>query len=130
MIISDKPDQSTSNGRCSDALVSRHGFLKRLTAGGVMLAAPTFVASSTLGLGKAVAASERITVGAIGLGFHCRLNLNALARMDDVHCVAVCDCFAHRRAEGKELVDRLQGNKDCATYEDFRELTPVRTSTR
>ena len=87
-----------------------------------MLAAPTFVASSTLGLSGAVAASERITVGAIGLGFHSRLNLSALAHMDDVQCVAVCDCFAHRRAEGKELVDRLQGNKDCATYEDFREL--------
>ncbi len=38
MIVSDKPDQSTSNRRRSDALVSRRGFLKRLTAGGVMLA--------------------------------------------------------------------------------------------
>jgi len=61
-------------------------------------------------------------VGAIGLGFHSRLNLSALAHMDDVQIVAVCDCFADRRAQGKELVDRLQGNKGCATYEDFREL--------
>ena len=83
MIESDKSNQSRSNGRRSDASVSRRGFLKRLTAGGVMLAAPTFVSSSALGLGKAVAASERITVGAIGLGFHSRLNLPALARMPD-----------------------------------------------
>lgn len=122
MIESDKSNQSRSNGRRSDASVSRRGFLKRLTAGGVMLAAPTFVSSSALGLGKAVAASERITVGAIGLGFHSRLNLPALARMPDVQCLAVCDCFAHRRAEGKARVDSLQGNNDCATYEDFREL--------
>jgi formylglycine-generating enzyme required for sulfatase activity len=34
MIESDKPYKSTSNGCASDALVSRRGFLKRLTVGG------------------------------------------------------------------------------------------------
>ena len=97
--------------------VSRRDFLKRLTAaGGAGLAAPAFVASSTLGLGDAVAASDRITLGSIGLGHRGRYDLEHFVRKDDVQCVAVCDCFADRRARGKKLVDGIQGNTDCVAH--------------
>jgi hypothetical protein len=91
MIVSDKPDQSTSGGRGSDASISRRGFLKRLTAGGVGLAALTFVVSSALGLGKAVAASERIEVGIIGFGLQGNYLARRLKDNSNFQLVAVCD---------------------------------------
>ncbi|MHC4487589.1 MAG: twin-arginine translocation signal domain-containing protein, partial [Planctomycetota bacterium] len=53
MIISSKTSRSTSNVRRSEALVSRRGFLKRLTAGGVMLAARTVSLWGIVGLAMA-----------------------------------------------------------------------------
>jgi predicted dehydrogenase len=40
----------------------------------------------------------------------------------DARVVAICDLKAPRRKEIKNLVDNHYQNKDCATYEDFREL--------
>ena len=114
MIVSEKPDQSTSDQRGSDASVSRRGFLKRLTAGGVVLAAPAFVPSSALGLGKAVAASERIGVGMIGFGLQGNYLANNLRGDPNFQLVAVCDVI-EKRVEGQ----RSQG---LATYTDFRDL--------
>ena len=114
MIVSDKPNQSTSNGRRSDESLSLRGFLKYLTAGGVMLAVPTFVPSSALGLGKAVAASERIGVGIIGFGLQGNYLANNLRGNPNFQVVAVCDVI-EKRVEGR----RSQG---IATYTDFRDL--------
>ena len=114
MIVSQKPDQSTSDGRGSDASVSRRGFLKVMTAGGVMLAAPAFVPSSALGLGKAVAASERIGVGIIGFGLQGNYLANNLRGDPNFQLVAVCDVI-EKRVEGQ----RSQG---LAAYTDFRDL--------
>ncbi|MHC4630277.1 MAG: twin-arginine translocation signal domain-containing protein [Planctomycetota bacterium] len=81
MIISSKTSRSTSNVRRSEALVSRRGFLKRLTAGGVMLAARTVslwgivglaMAATTTGCGSEVGfslaspASDGLTLGTWG----------------------------------------------------------------
>jgi len=66
-----------------------------------------------LGRDGAVAPSVRITLGAIGLGNRGRSDLSHFLQQDDVQCVAVCDSFADRRAQGKEMVDKHYGNADC-----------------
>jgi len=85
-------------------------------------AAPYVITSTALGAPGRAPASERIVMGAIGLGGRGRHDMQALMNNDDVQMVAVCDVQATRRKIGKLIVDRHYGNSDCVTYRDFREL--------
>lgn len=73
--------------------LSRRGFLKKagvLASGAIGF--PLFVPSSALGKDGNVAASNRITVGFIGLGQHgTAVNLTNFISHDDVQVVALCD---------------------------------------
>jgi len=69
-----------------------------------------------------LAASERITLGAIGVGPRGTYDLRGILPLDNVQCVAVCDVQANRREAAKRLVDEHYRNRDCSTYVDFREL--------
>jgi len=89
----------------------RRDFLRRGLLGAA--AAPFVVRGAVLGRDGAVAPSVRITLGAIGLGNRGRSDLSHFLQQDDVQCVAVCDSFADRRAQGKEMVDKHYGNADC-----------------
>lgn len=80
------------------------------------MTAPLIVPGSALGLNGAVPPSDRITMGAIGIGGRMRSDLNDFLKEKDVQVVAVCDCFAERRKTGKEMVDQHYGNSDCASY--------------
>ncbi|MBM4023343.1 MAG: Gfo/Idh/MocA family oxidoreductase, partial [Planctomycetes bacterium] len=102
---------------------SRRRFLARSLTGGVATALPTIVSARALGLepGKA-AASDRDTLGVIGIGNRCKYVLESMLTFPDVQCVAIADVQASRRAAGKQLVDTLQKNGDCKLYGDFREL--------
>jgi len=102
---------------------SRRRFLAASLAGGAAAALPTIVSARALGLepGKA-AASERITLGVIGIGNRCKYVLESMLTFPDVQCVAIADVQASRRDAGKQLVDTLQKNGDCRLYGDFREL--------
>ncbi len=99
---------------------SRRGFLAAGTAAAVAL--PTIVSARALGLETVAAASERITLGVIGIGNRCKYVLTAMLGLPDVQCVAIADVQATRRDAGKKLVDERQGNDDCRLYHDFREL--------
>jgi predicted dehydrogenase len=101
--------------------LTRRDLLRRSAAGAV-LAAPWFVPAAALGREGKTAASERITLGVIGIGPRCRYDLRAILRQPDVQCVAICDVQASRREEGKKLVDGHYQTKDCAAYRDFHEL--------
>ncbi|HEX4000363.1 MAG TPA: Gfo/Idh/MocA family oxidoreductase [Pirellulales bacterium] len=101
---------------------SRRGFLKQSLAAGAALSVPYFVPARALGFGGAAAPSNRITLGVIGFGPRCHTDLPCMLDNADLHCLAVCDVQAKRRVEGKQTVDSRYGNKDCATYRDFREL--------
>lgn len=101
---------------------TRRSFLKQSLATGAAVPLPWMVSASALGLGGAVAASERITLGVIGIGPRCKYVLKAMLAMPDVRCVAIADVQASRREAGKALVDEHYGNKDCVLYRDFREL--------
>ncbi|NLV45981.1 MAG: Gfo/Idh/MocA family oxidoreductase [Candidatus Hydrogenedentes bacterium] len=67
-------------------------------------------------------ASERITVGAIGLSGRGQYILNSFLQYPDVQVVAVCDAIGTRREGAKKAVDEHYGNQDCRTYIDWREL--------
>ena len=91
------------------ATVSRRAFVRSA-------AGPVIVPGSALGLNGATAASDRITMAAVGLGPRGQFDLGHFLEQKDVRMVAVCDCFAERRAAAKQTVDRHYGNPDCASH--------------
>ncbi len=105
---------------------SRRGFLGRSLAAGTVaassLAVPRFVSASTLGLGGAVAPSDRITVGGIGIGRRGTYDLGCFLEQSDVQFIAVADIKETQRTAVKERVDGHHNNTDCDTYRDFRDL--------
>ena len=106
----------------------RRKFLKNtLTAAAGLVVVPTIIPSSALGLGGAVAPSERIVLGGIGIGGRGREDLRAMLPEKDVQFVAVCDPQKSRREIVKKLADDHYGNTDCKTYADIREFLAART---
>ena len=69
----------------------RRGFLKTAVAAGAAVMAPTIIPSSALGRDGAVAPSERIVVGGIGIGNRGTYDLGCFLEQKDVQFVAVCD---------------------------------------
>ena len=105
------------------AQLPRRQFLKStVSAAGAAVVAPTLIPSSALGLGGAVAPSERIVVGGIGIGNRGTYDLGCFLGEKDVQFVAVCDVKESRRVAVKKMVDDKYGNANCATYRDFRQL--------
>jgi predicted dehydrogenase len=100
----------------------RRRFLKTTAAAGTALVAPMIVPGSALGLNGAVAPSERIVMGGIGIGNRGTYDLGCFLQQSDVQFVAVCDIRESRRAASKKMIDTKYGNRDCSTYRDFREL--------
>jgi predicted dehydrogenase len=102
---------------------NRRSFLRVASTVGVAASAlPYIVPASALGRDAAVAPSEKITLGVIGIGPRCTYDLTAMLALPDVHCVAIADVQASRRNAGKTLVDSHYANQDCKLYHDFREL--------
>ncbi len=101
---------------------SRRGFLKTAAKAGAVLALPQVVPGRVLGKDGAVAPSERITLGAIGIGNRGTYVLGCFMQEPDVQFVAICDVKAERREAIKKKADDKYGNNDCAMYRDLREL--------
>ena len=102
--------------------LNRRGFLKKAVQAGAFLAVPQVIPGTALGKNGSVAPSERITLGAIGIGNRGRYVLGCFLREPDLRCVAVCDVRGDNRKRAKDQVDAINGDKDCATYIDMREL--------
>ncbi|HLQ47237.1 MAG TPA: Gfo/Idh/MocA family oxidoreductase, partial [Planctomycetaceae bacterium] len=101
----------------------RRRFLKTaLSAAGAAVLAPTIIPSSALGLNGAVAPSERVIVGGIGIGNRGTYDLGCFLEQSDVQFAAVCDVKESRRTLIKKMVDNRYGTEKCETYRDFREL--------
>jgi predicted dehydrogenase len=66
--------------------------------------------------------SDRITVGVIGAGPRGMYVLSHFLKDKDIQVVAVCDCFADRRAAAKALVDQHNGDTGCASYRFHEEI--------
>ena len=107
--------------------LDRRTFLKRTLAAAGTLALPTLIPGSALGKNGAVAPSERIVVGGIGIGGRGTHDLNWMLPEPDVQFVAVCDPQKKRREATKRLVDTKYNNSDCKLYIDIREFLAERT---
>lgn len=118
---------------------TRRNFLKGTAAASVgALGFPYIVSSRALGKDGNVAPSNRIVMGAIGVGGQGTGIMNAHMGQPDVQMVAVCDVEKEsnkyygggtcgrepaRRAVDKYYSDKLGSEyKGCAAYSDFREL--------
>jgi predicted dehydrogenase len=105
--------------------LSRRGFLSRSLAGLVGAGLPLWYARETLAAEqekaakekKVVAAGDRLLMGAIGTGGQGTHIMRAAMGHKGVQFIAVCDVDAKRRDAAAKIV-----GKDCAQYEDFREL--------
>ena len=123
-----KPQRPTS------PTLSRRQFLKH----GAALAVPFIVPSHVLGRDGAVAPSERINMGFIGLGTQGGGHLvggawtyltGGFLGRDGVQVQAVCDIVRAKRESSQQRVNAYYAEKfnrpgyaACAAYNDFREL--------
>ena len=96
--------------------IRRRDFLKSASA--AIAAGPLVVSASALGLGKAVAASERVNVGCIGVGGQGTSNMQAFMHDSRAQIVALCDVDAAHRARALEITEL----KADAASNDFRAL--------
>lgn len=102
--------------------LSRRQFLQTagLTTSG-LLAAPLRAAPKP-------AASDRLTLGFIGVGTRARQLLPGFLGDAAVQVVAVCDVVAARRDDARKMVENRYGRdkkgtyKGCKAYNDFRDL--------
>ncbi len=102
---------------------TRRSLLKK-TAGTAAAAAafPAIVPSSALGGGPSPAPSDRIGVGCIGVGPQGTGVMSRFLAEKDARVLAVCDLKEEQLQSGRDRVNAVYENKDCATYKDFREL--------
>jgi hypothetical protein len=99
--------------------LTRRRFLGSAAAAAV---GPYFLTSSALGAGARPAASNRITMGAIGIGGMGSGDLNGFLGITDVQVLAVCDVDKDHSDKAKQRVDTRYANTDCKAYTDFREV--------
>jgi ornithine cyclodeaminase/alanine dehydrogenase-like protein (mu-crystallin family) len=110
----------------------RHqGFTRRdfVGAAAATAALPLIVPAAALGDTKNAAASDRLTLGFIGVGTQARYHLGHFLGTSDVQVLAVCDVDTHRAESAKKVVEDRYGQKTrsgryrgCAACNDFREL--------
>ncbi len=96
--------------------ITRRGFLR----GAAVAAAvgPAIVSSDALGLAARPAPSNRIVMGAIGVGGQGSRNAKGFAGHAAVQMVAVCDVDRKRRENTRRAI-----GGDCVAVNDFREIT-------
>ena len=99
--------------------ISRRRFLKST---GAAIGAPYVITSSALGAGDRPAASERITMGTIGVGGRGTSDMRGFMGFPQVQMLAVCDPVPEHRQQAKKIVDDKYKSQDCVAYNDFREL--------
>ncbi len=111
--------------RFQQTFISRRRFLKRGAAQGALaLAAPWIVNSTALGKSAKPPASERITVGFIGVGSHgIDRNLRMFLGQDDAQVVAICDVDqAQIDKAAAVLRERLGDDYTYQVTRDWREV--------
>jgi hypothetical protein len=102
--------------------LNRRSFLKTALKAGALLSLPQVVPARVLGADGTTAPSERIVLGAIGIGNRGTYVLNCFLEEPDVQFVAICDVKASQREKIKKRADAKYGNNDCAMYRDLHEL--------
>ncbi|MCP4455235.1 MAG: Gfo/Idh/MocA family oxidoreductase, partial [Planctomycetes bacterium] len=102
--------------------MSRRKFMQFTGQAATAMALPTLIDSRVLGQG-AVAPSNRITIGCIGVGGHgTHVNLKSFLAKSDAQVVAVCDVDSRNMANAERMVNSRYDNQDCMTTKDFRDI--------
>jgi predicted dehydrogenase len=83
---------------------------------------PTIIPAAVLGKNGAVAPSNRIVVGGIGIGPRGREVLKAFLAQPDVQFVIDADVQETRREVVRVMVNRHYGNQDCAKTREMAEV--------
>jgi predicted dehydrogenase len=94
------------------------------------VAVPAIMPGSVFGINGTVAPSNRIVMGFIGVGGQGTRGMaggiwapeGGFIGRKEVQGVAVCDVNANNRNNARAIINRKNGNDDCAVYGDFREL--------
>lgn len=106
----------------TQAAFNRRRFLKTAALAGTALAVPQFVPGAVLGKDGAVAPSERIVMGGLGLGSRGTYVLSCFLKNPEVQFIAICDVRKERREAIKQLADEHNGSQDCTMYSDMFEI--------
>jgi len=103
--------------------IDRRKFIKTASAMAAgAIGFPYIVSASALGKAGTVAPSNRIVMGAIGVGEQGNGVLGNFLNQSDAQVVAVCDVDKGRRDRTAQRVDQHYQKKGCAAYNDFRKL--------
>lgn len=109
--------------------LSRRGFLQQSTATLVGAGVPLWFAQEIVAAQdskredkKKPSANDQIVMGAIGTGGRGRGIMGHAMNQKGVKMVAVCDADQRRVKQAAEQVNKKNGDKDCKTYEQYREL--------
>jgi predicted dehydrogenase len=99
--------------------LSRRRFL---ASTGAALAFPAIVPASALGVEDRPAASNRITLAAIGCGTMGLSNIRSFLTHKDCQVVAACDVDKDHLRKTVRVVNDHYKNEDCKGYHNFHEL--------
>lgn len=102
--------------------LTRRQFLKTAASTGAALALPTIIPGTALGMNGALAPSNRIVMGFVGVGWMGTTNLEWFLPKKDAQIVAVCDVDKLHLEAARELVNTQYGNTSCETYHNFEDL--------
>jgi predicted dehydrogenase len=103
-------------------MISRRSFLHKTgLAVAATIAFPTIIPSRVLGKDGAISPSNRIVIGAVGMG-QGHFNMTRMLPFKDVQVVSICDVDDKQAAKGKQTVDNHYQNTDARTYRDFRDM--------
>jgi myo-inositol 2-dehydrogenase / D-chiro-inositol 1-dehydrogenase len=109
---------------CGSRLTRRAALGRLAAAAGGLAVAPAIVPAAVLGAQGAVAPSEKITVGFLGVGGHgISRNLGMFLGQSDAEPVAVCDVDSRRIDEAMNMLRQRRGERfTCQTTKDWREV--------
>jgi len=118
--------------------IGRRNFLKQLGCAAGAAAFPAIIPASALGRGGAIAPSERVTMGFIGVGHQGGGHLlggawtyvaGGYTGRKEVQVLAVCDVWRDRRENARQAVNahyaEVYGKDNyqaCEAYTDFRDV--------
>lgn len=103
--------------------LNRRNFLKNtVNASAGLIVAPLVVPAKVWNSTKYTLPNNRINLGFIGVGGMGTGHVRSFIGHEDVQIKAICDVRKEHRDRAKTIVDEKYGNKECATYNDFREL--------
>ena len=95
---------------------------KFLGTAGLAIGMPTIIPGSALGKNGAVAPSNRIVMGGIGIGPRGREVLKCFLAQPDVQFVAIADVQESRREIVRRMANKQYGNEDCYKCCDMMEI--------